>query len=141
MKVVKIEVLFISININPKQWRISMKSEFYTILLFLFPLTLLSSELPEATFKLEVEEMEFSLTFDSDSTYVVAMNGQVAANGIYSTINDTLTMHDMSGERSCPELGTYCWKFQEGKLTLTVISDGCEGRVKALTAGTWMLKE
>lgn len=82
-----------------------------------------------------------TLTFhvNSDSSFVTNSHGDVIIRTSCSINHDTLTIEDQgSGEHECPNAkGVYKISLSGNTMSLTTISDDCDGRAQALNGVKW----
>jgi hypothetical protein len=77
---------------------------------------------------------QWQVEFTQVGSVIVRRNGNLAAEGRYSSSPGSLEMTDVLGPYACgPEVGRYGWTLNEGELTLTAEADSCVGRVAVLT--------
>ena len=74
---------------------------------------------------------------DSGAT-VIWRNGEVVANGTYTSSKSYFVIRDVSGPLACLDArgiatGVYSWSLENNELTLTPVLDRCFGRMFVLT--------
>jgi hypothetical protein len=76
--------------------------------------------------------------FTEAGTTVIRKNGDVVANGRYTSSKSYLVMRDISGPLACTDArgianGVYAWSLENGELHLSTVLDRCFGRMFVLT--------
>ena len=73
--------------------------------------------------------MPLKVTMSADNTYAIdaGADGSVEIRGKYSINGDKITIQDTEGT-DCSGKGVYKLVVQEDQLTMTLISEACEGR-------------
>jgi len=109
-----------------------MKSVFLFCLLFVSPLFLFSQDMV-GTWKMMVPDQSGGMVvmhsiIKADGTYQLdyEADGQIEFNGKYESEDDQVMFWTVDGD--CNEKGNYHWKVEGNTMTLTLISDDCEGR-------------
>ncbi len=82
---------------------------------------------------------DFSITFNTDGTHSVNLNGEAMVKGKYALAENVITLTDTEGQNACDGPGKYKWKLQENSLHFEKIEDDCDGRAGAL-AQPWVKK-
>ncbi|HMQ49859.1 MAG TPA: lipocalin family protein [Saprospiraceae bacterium] len=74
--------------------------------------------------------MTIKVSLKGDGTYSVDFgnDGTNEINGAYTTDGDKITIKDADGPQACPGEGIYTYTATETSLTMTRVSDACEGR-------------
>lgn len=85
---------------------------------------------------------QWGMTFAAENQYRISKDGNVLVEGRFASTKEQLTLTDEKGPLACSpqsglETGTYKWSYEEKKLTLTAVEDGCEGRRFILTLHPW----
>jgi hypothetical protein len=77
----------------------------------------------------EGETWMFQVSIKADNTYTVdfGADGQVEIKGAYSISGDQITVQDVEGS-DCTGKGVYQFAVEGDNLTMTKVSDACEGR-------------
>lgn len=77
-------------------------------------------------------------TISDDGTYALdwGADGSVEIKGKYTSENGQITFWDTSGSQ-CTAKGVYKWKVEGNTLTMTRVSDGCDGRGGPEGVMTW----
>jgi hypothetical protein len=86
---------------------------------------------------------DFTLTFGDNGQFKVMKGDKLAVEGEYSVQGEQLRLTDKQGPFACgngQETGTYTWKYEGDSLTLTKVSDPCEGRSQAISGNAWKRK-
>src|SRR4030095_9477985 len=84
--------------------------------------------------------VKWSMNFGDHNRVTFTRDGEIAVEGTYKITGDELEVTDEKGPMACggeQKTGKYRWKMEEKKLTLTKVSDLCEGRARALTSLVW----
>jgi hypothetical protein len=83
------------------------------------------------------------VTFDGMGKLTVTVGNEELLKSDYKVAKDEVEFSNESGKDGDPTArpGTYNWKLAGNELTFTKVSDDYEGRVKALTQGTWKKKD
>lgn len=120
-----------------------MSSKFNTLGRFVIPVVLVccclafagvaQGQFPAGTYS----SQQVTITFNADGSHAVTFDGKVVAKGSYTTSGDTVVMTDKEGDYPCEKPGTYKWSSMNGEIRFERVTDECEGRVAALTAGAW----
>jgi hypothetical protein len=98
-----------------------------------------AEDFPKGTVSAELNGDVWTIRFDGAGKYEVKRQGEAVAEGKYKATGERV---EFSGERGPDDqVGKYKWKLDGKKLTFTLIEDEAEGRKRALTTGTWTLKE
>ena len=82
---------------------------------------------------------KWEITFTKDNCYRLIKDGERGPEGGYTSTAEQLVIDDGKGPLSCAQvpggkIGTYKWKLEGNKLTLTAVEDKCSGRRVVLTA-------
>jgi hypothetical protein len=77
-----------------------------------------------------------SVEYRDDGTYTLMNGDEVIAEGTYSIQEDEIQLTDSYCAERDANPGSYKWQHEDGKLSLELIKDPCEGRVEA-TSGYW----
>ena len=69
---------------------------------------------------------------------VISKNGEVVANGTYTSSKSHFVIRDVSGPLACTDArgiatGVYTWTLENNELTLAPVLDRCFGRMFVLT--------
>ena len=76
--------------------------------------------------------------FGIDTVLAQSRTGDTFVTTNFSTVQDTLTISDVSGEYSCPnETARYKFAITGDTMSLTLIEDNCQGRAAALNGTKW----
>ncbi len=79
-----------------------------------------------------------TIHFRKDSSFVSTSAGNVVVRSFCTLSGDTLVFKDYEGEYICPDSeGKYKFRINDGFLLLTLISDPCDGRVRAVDGVKW----
>jgi hypothetical protein len=83
---------------------------------------------------------KWSLKFDETGKVTVISNGEIVVESRYKVKGDELEVTDEKGPMACDkaQTGKYKWKLDGKKLSLTKVSDECDGRSAGLTSQTWV---
>ena len=100
-----------------------------------FPL-ILSAQSVTGDWKTEVpgpdgNSINFKVSMKSDGTYTVdfGQDGTIEISGSYQVDGDQMTIQDTGGAQACTSgKGVYKIEISGNSLTMTRISDSCEGR-------------
>ena len=80
----------------------------------------------------------WALTLAEGGRFAVTRGGQVAVEGRYRVAADTIVFSGEEGPFACPDAttgpGTYRWRLGRRDLTLTAVTDDCDGRRAAFAA-------
>ncbi|MGH9844632.1 MAG: hypothetical protein ACREEM_38420 [Blastocatellia bacterium] len=102
--------------------------------------TLTAKDLP-SDFPMPPEYLigKWEITFTKDNRCRVIKDGEFGAEGGYTSMAEQLVIEEGKGPLSCApapggKIGTYKWKLEGNKLTLTAVEDKCGGRRVVLTA-------
>jgi hypothetical protein len=105
------------------------------ILCFALPFTLSAQNSIVGKWKLTVPTedggtMDIQVSMNADNTYNVdfGIDGTAEVNGEYKLNGDKITIKDVSGPQACPQEALYSIEVSATNLTMTRISDPCEGR-------------
>ncbi|GJM34345.1 MAG: hypothetical protein DHS20C18_33460 [Saprospiraceae bacterium] len=109
---------------------------FLVLLCFALPLSLMaqSSHVGDWQTKIPAEDgtmLALKVSLSADGTFAVDFgnNGTIEINGKYEVSDNQITIQDISGPNSCTTgKGVYKLDVSETTMTMTRISDGCEGR-------------
>jgi hypothetical protein len=76
--------------------------------------------------------------FTEAGTTVITKDGDVVANGRYTTSKSHLVMRDIDGPLACTDAhgiatGVYTWSLENNELALSPVLDRCFGRMFVLT--------
>jgi hypothetical protein len=89
-------------------------------------------ELPNAANESGALAGRWALTLAEGGRFTVTRGGQTAVEGRYRVAADSIVFSGESGPFACPDAetgpGTYRWRLGARELTLTPLTDGCEGR-------------
>ena len=100
-----------------------------------------AQDFPKGTFTSEspVGGRIIAVTFDGKGKLTVTVGNEELLQSDYKVTNDEIEFSNESGKDgdSTAGKGTYKWKLAGNELTFTKVTDDYEGRVKALTQGTW----
>jgi hypothetical protein len=83
---------------------------------------------------------DWVITFLGDY-YAVQLNSHIAVVGRYAISGNEVTFTDLDGPFSCAPFGphyvdgTYEWRYLRGMLTVTLITDRCDGRATVIPLG------
>ena len=103
----------------------------------------LAADFPRGTF--EGKELPLTLSFDNKGHFSVHQGATLGVTGTYSVKADQLSVTDAQGPWACTnpgqQTGIYGWKFENGALLLSKLSDYCGDRAKTLASVTWQLKK
>lgn len=98
---------------------------------------------PQATFEMNDSDGRWTITFGADGAFEVTLKGGVASRGTFDVIDDQLTLHDISGSKSCKTTqgdGIYKWTFDGKVIKLDGNSDKCAARAATLSGSIWMIQ-
>jgi hypothetical protein len=128
------------------------------LLFVLAGFTFQSPKLAQGTYTINVTDADFpakfpaeersalsgkwELTLAENGVTKIMKDGQLVAEGRYSSTADRFVITDEQGPLSCSqapglETGIYKWTIAEDKLTLKAIEDKCDGRRFILTLLPW----
>ena len=80
-----------------------------------------------------------TLHIHSDSSLVTNSAGAVFVRSLCKISGDTLTLNDYDGPYACPNMeGKYRIHLEDSHLTLSLISDPCDGRLHAIDGIKWV---
>jgi hypothetical protein len=79
----------------------------------------------------------WTTTWDPEGGLLVTFEGSAFVEGSFTVDGDRVTITDTAGPGACPGPGVYSWSFDDPELTLTEVSDDCEGRPSVLTTKPW----
>lgn len=103
------------------------------LILFILPLSLMAQD-HVGSWKIMVPNgeggtMPMKVTMNADNTYHIdaGADGSVEIKGKYSISGDKVTIQDTEGT-DCSAKGVYTLKVSGNELTMTMVSDACEGR-------------
>lgn len=103
------------------------------LILFILPLSLMAQD-HVGSWKIMVPNGEggtmlMKVTMNADNTYHIdaGADGSVEIKGKYSISGDKVTIQDTEGT-DCSAKGVYTLKVSGNQLTMTMVSDACEGR-------------
>lgn len=71
----------------------------------------------------------------------ITVTGGVIDGFTYTATDSSLELTDDPGPMACTQLGTYEWEIEADVSSLTVLSDGCNGRRNALDGATYVRAE
>ncbi|HKA21575.1 MAG TPA: DUF5640 domain-containing protein [Blastocatellia bacterium] len=110
------------------------------ILSFILATAVSAQEFKKGTYSSTAAGSKWSLKFDESGKVTVTSNGEVVVEGAYKVKGDELEVTDEKGPMACDkaQTGKYKWKLDGKKLTLTKVSDQCDGRATGLTAQPWV---
>lgn len=118
---------------NPK-YQI-MKTTLLTVLLVVAGLSVSFAQSPEGSWTMMLADQEgntfpATLVFTADSYEAEWIdNDKPEVTGTYTMEDGKITLKDSGGEMSCPgSTGIYTVSIEGDKLTMTVVTDDCEGR-------------
>lgn len=75
----------------------------------------------------------------SDSSMATNSSGMVLVRSVYTLSGDTLTFKDVDGPYACLGMdGIYKIKLDNGRLTMSMVSDNCSGRAQTIDGITWI---
>ncbi len=103
----------------------------------------LASSFPLATFEMTDADGRWTVTFAADRTFEVTLKGAVASRGTFEATEDRLTLHDMSGTKSCKgdrAEGSYGWALDGTVLKLRGIADNRVARAATLSSSAWTIQ-
>src|SRR5262245_42498162 len=85
-------------------------------------------------------DVKWSIKYDDKSRTKVSRNGEIVVERTYKVRGDELELIDEKGPMACgrEQPGKYKWKLDGKKLTLTKVTDECEGRANALPSQVWV---
>jgi hypothetical protein len=86
---------------------------------------------------------DFTLTFGDKGVFRVMKGEQLGVEGEYSVTGEQIKLTDKQGPFACAngqETATYTWKLEGDTLTLTKVSDPCDGRAQAISGQGWKRK-
>ena len=74
--------------------------------------------------------IDILVSMNADNTYNVdfGMDGSAEVNGEYKLNGSKVTIKDVSGPQACPQEAVYTFGVSSTSLTMTRVSDPCEGR-------------
>ncbi len=74
--------------------------------------------------------MTFSVVMAADGSYKVdfGMDGSIDIKGKYEEVDGKMTIQDVGGPEACSGKGVYQYAVSGNSLTMTRVSDECEGR-------------
>lgn len=105
----------------------------FLVALLILPLGLMAQS-PAGTWKMSVPDENGNLTniqvnISDNGTYAVdwGADGSVETKGKYTAENGKMTIQDTEGGE-CTAQGVYNYKIEGNTLTMTRVSDGCDGR-------------
>ena len=79
-----------------------------------------------------------TLHIHSDSSFVTNSKGDVWVRSVFKLSGDTLTLSDYDGPYACANMdGKYKIHLEENRLSLSLISDPCDGRSHAIDGIKW----
>jgi len=112
----------------------------YLFLSLILATSVTAQEFKKGTYSSTAAGTKWSLKFDESSKVTVTSNGEVVVEAAYKVKGDELEVTDEKGPMACDkaQTGKYKWKLDGKKLTLTKISDECDGRATGLTAQPWV---
>lgn len=88
---------------------------------------------------------EVNFRFQADTLYIIGGSGIELETARYTEIDDTITLHDISGAYVCPsfQLGVYKFNITNGgsNLSFTAIADECIERSTNITSSLLTLNE
>jgi len=110
------------------------------ILSLILATSVAAQEFKKGTYSSTAAGTKWSLKFDESSKVTVISNGEVVVEAAYKIKGDELEVTDEKGPMACnkTQTGKYKWKLDGKKLTLTKVSDECDGRATGLTAQPWV---
>jgi|SRR5215813_2391832 len=96
----------------------------------------------KGTYSITAGDVKWSLKYDDSGKVTVSRNGEVVVEATYKVKADELEVTDEKGPMACDraQTGKYKWKLEGKNLTLTKVTDECDGRSSALTAQPWVLE-
>lgn len=71
-------------------------------------------------------------TFTADGEHFVSQDGEVLAEGTWTSTSTTIEIVPGSGPIACAQAGTYEWEVENDTLTLTAVDDECPDRKAGL---------
>ena len=85
----------------------------------------------------------WSIDFDGKGKASVLRDDKEFVKVTYKATKDEIEFSHETGDNADKNAkpGTYKWKLDGKKLTFTKVSDDAEGRVQALTTGSWEKKD
>jgi hypothetical protein len=84
------------------------------------------------------------ITFEGNGKFSAGEGSETKVSGTYTVSGNQLKLTDASGPWACKaaqQTGTYSWKFEDGALSLSKVSDSCADRVSSLTSSSWQPKK
>ena len=72
--------------------------------------------------------IQVSIKTDGKYTVDFGVDGQIEVNGEYQLDGSKMTIKDVSGPQACPQTAVYTVAVSGNTLTMTRVSDPCEGR-------------
>ena len=106
--------------------------------------TAVAADFPKGAFTLKgLDAAAWALKFDGKGKFTVTRDGEEAVQGTYTVTQEEIEFRDEKGPFASTDAGpgTYKWKLDGDKLTLTKSKDKSEGRSRALTVGAWDRKK
>ena len=112
-----------------------MKTRFllFLALMAILPFGLMAQS-PVGTWKMSIPDENGKMTplkvaMSADDTYAIdfGADGTIEIKGKYTVEGGKMTIQDMEGS-DCTEKGVYTLKIEGDILTMTRVSDGCNGR-------------
>ena len=110
------------------------------IILLILATAVRAEEFKKGTYSVTAGDVRWSLKYDDSGKVTVSRNGEVVVEASYKVKGDELEVTDEKGPMACDrtQTGKYKWKLEGKKLTLTKMTDECDGRSSALTAQPWV---
>src|SRR5262245_56983895 len=110
------------------------------IILLILATAVRAEEFKKGTYSVTAGDVKWSLKYDDSGKVTVSRNGEVVVEASYKVKGDELEVTDEKGPMACDgaQTGKYKWKLEGKKLTLTKLTDECDGRASALTAQPWV---
>lgn len=74
--------------------------------------------------------MNIKVSLKGDGSYTVDFgnDGTIEINGAYTTEEDKINIKDVDAPQACPGEAVYTYVATDSHLTMTRVSDPCEGR-------------
>jgi hypothetical protein len=100
-----------------------------------------NADFKKGTYSVTQGDVKWSIGFGDNNKFTVKRGADIAVEGSYKVTGDELEVTDEKGPMAClgeQKTGKYKWKLEEKKLTLTIVTDLCEGRSGALPSQVWV---
>jgi hypothetical protein len=110
------------------------------IVLLILATAVIAQEFKKGTYSSTTAGTKWSLKFDDSGKVTVISNGEIVVEAKYKVTGDQLEVTDEKGPMACDksQTGKYKWKLDGKNLTLTKVSDECDGRSTGLTSQPWV---